>query len=219
MSTQQFLSASAVLRIRTEEFMKKHNTKKLVATALMIAIIVLLDITGIGYITVGPLMLTLMCVPVVIGTLTLGLGPGLALGIAFAATSIAKIPQNVLYPFLFTGFFPLVKMVCVCLLPRLCIPVAVHYMGKLMSKCTKNYILRNGVAAAFGPLTNTVLFLGLFYLLFIGQATQLPADIYALFISSFTIATTVNAIAELIMAILICPPIIYAVNKAFHLNK
>ena len=52
--------------------MKKLNTKKLVATALMIAIVILLDVTGIGYFNIGPLSLTLMCVPVIIGTLTLG---------------------------------------------------------------------------------------------------------------------------------------------------
>jgi len=198
--------------------MKKLNTKKLVATALMIAIVVLLDVTQLGYFNIGPLQLTLMCVPVIIGTLTLGLGPGLLLGLSFAVTSIARIPQNVFYSVLFTNFFSLMKMVCVCLLPRLLIPITVHFMGKLMKKCSAHHLVHNGVAAAFGPLTNTVFFLGLFYLLFHGQAQQLSADMYALFMSSFTIATSVNAVAELLMAVIICPPIIYAVNKAFKLN-
>ena len=200
-------------------FMKKVNTKKLVATALMIAIILLLDITGIGYFNIGPLQLTLMCVPVVIGTLTLGYGPGLLLGLAFAATSIAKIPQNVFYSVLFTGFFPLMKQVLVCLIPRLLIPTFVHLTGKLMKKTSGHHLVRNGIASAVGPLTNTVFFLGLFYLFFHNQATMLTEDMYALFMSSFTIATSVNAVAELVMAVIICPPIIFAVNKAFHFDK
>ena len=198
--------------------MKKLNTKKLVATALMIAIIVLLDVTQLGYFNIGPLQLTLMCVPVVIGTLTLGLGPGLLLGLTFAITSIARIPQNVFYSILFTDFFSLMKMVSVCLIPRLLIPIVVHFMDKLIKKVSKHHLIRNGVASAFGPLTNTVFFLGMFYLLFHGQAQQLTPDMYTLFMSSFTLATTVNAVAELIMAVLICPPIALAVNKAFRLN-
>ncbi len=211
-------ASEAVCRIRTEVKMKKLNTKKLVATALMIAIIVLLDVTQLGYFNIGPLQLTLMCVPVVIGTLTLGLGPGLLLGLAFAITSIARIPQNVFYAVLFVDFFSIAKMVCVCLLPRLLIPVTVHFMGKLMRRTSAHHLVQNGIASAFGPLTNTVFFLGLFYLLFHGQAQQLSADMYALFMSSFTIATTVNAVAELIMSVIICPPIVYAVSKAFKLK-
>lgn len=199
--------------------MKKLNTKKLVATALMIAIIILLDVTGIGYFNIGPLSLTLMCVPVIIGTLTLGLGPGLLLGLAFAATSIAKIPSNVFYSVLFTGFVPLMKQVLVCLIPRLLVPVAVHYTGKVMKKCSKHHFISDGVASAVGPLTNTVFFLSLFYLFHHIQAQQLTEEMYTLFMSTFTLATTVNAVVELIMAVLICPPIIYAVNKAFRLDK
>ena len=199
--------------------MKKFDTKKLVATALMIAIVILLDVTGIGYFNIGPLSLTLMCVPVVIGTLTLGLGPGLLLGLAFAATSIAKIPQNVFYSILFSGFFPLMKQVLVCLLPRLLIPVTVHYTGKLMKKCSGHHLVQNGVSAAVGPLTNTVFFLSLFYFFHHAQAQQLTAEMYTLFMSTFTMATTINAVVELCMCVLICPPIIYAVNKAFRLNQ
>lgn len=198
--------------------MKKVNTKKLVATALMIAIIILLDVTGIGYINIGVLSLTLMCVPVVIGTLTLGLGPGLLLGAAFAVTSIVKIPQNVFYSVLFSGFVPMLKQILVCLIPRLLVPVTVHYSAKLMDHCTGHHLVRNGVASAVGPLTNSVFFLGLFYLLHHVQAAQLTEEMYTLFMSTFTLATTVNAVAELIMCIIICPPIIYAVNRAFHFN-
>lgn len=199
--------------------MKKFNTKKLVATALMLAVIILLDVTGIGYINIGPLSLTLMCVPVVIGTLTLGLGPGFLLGIAFAVTSIVKIPQNVFYAVLFSGFVPLMKQILVCLIPRLLIPVSVHYTGKLMRKITRHHLVYNGVAALVGPLTNTVFFLGLFYLFFHAQAAELTADMYTLFMSTFTLATTINAVAELVMSVILCPPIIFAINKAFRFQQ
>lgn len=197
--------------------MKKQNTKKLVTTALMIAIVILLDVTQIGYIPIGPLQLTLMCIPVVVGTLTLGLVPGLFLGLAFAITSIARIPQNVFYTTLFADFAGMAKMILVALVPRLLIPVSVHYTETLMRRCSKKHLVYHGVAAAVGPLTNTVFFLGLFYLLFRGAAAGLSEELYGVFMSTFTLATTVNAVAELITAVIICPPIIYAVKKAIKL--
>ena len=63
------------------------NTKQLVLTALFIALILLFGLTPIGMIPLGFINISLLGVPVVIGTLVLGLKTGLLLGFCFGTVS------------------------------------------------------------------------------------------------------------------------------------
>lgn len=52
-------------------------------TALLAALIILLGVTPIGLIPLGFINVTILCLPVIIGTLLLGLRTGLVLGLVF----------------------------------------------------------------------------------------------------------------------------------------
>ena len=58
----------------------KTKTKNLTLTAILVAVMLLFGFTPIGYIPLGPVQVTLMCLPVIIGTLVLGLRTGFILG-------------------------------------------------------------------------------------------------------------------------------------------
>ncbi len=176
------------------------KTRTLTLTAILIAITLLFGFTPIGYIqTPFGIVITLMCLPVIIGTLTLGWKAGLALAALFAVTSIAKIPSDVFGPTLLAAD-PVLLMVNI-IVPRLLIPLVVALVYRVMH--TKRELLNIGVAAVAGSLTNTVLYLGFLYAFFSGIVAS------GIIIS----VALLNGIIEAVVAALLCPPIVRALRK------
>ena len=67
--------------------MKNKKTLEMVQMAVLIAIILIMAITPLGYLRTGGLEISLMTVPVVIGAMSVGPGCGAVLGLAFGLTS------------------------------------------------------------------------------------------------------------------------------------
>ena len=190
----------------------KMNTRSLVTLALLIALVVILANTPIGYLNIGVISITLLCLPVIIGTLTLGILPGMIIGLAFAVTSFMLVTTDP-----FAGYIMVNDGIWVLLpaifLPRILIPTTVHYTAQLLNKAPRP--IRYGIAAAVGSLTNTVFFLGLLYLLwatgfisgFLGDPDVLPF---------FLGIVGTNGVPEAIAAAIICPPILIALDKVTH---
>ena len=65
----------------------KADLVQMTTLALLTALIVLLGLTPIGLIPLGFINVTILCVPVIIGTLYMDWKKGLALGFAFGAVS------------------------------------------------------------------------------------------------------------------------------------
>ena len=69
---------------------KKFSTKYLVEMALLVAIILIMAFTPIGYIRTAGLEITLIVVPVAVGAVTLGPAAGAILGGVFGITSFIQ---------------------------------------------------------------------------------------------------------------------------------
>ena len=69
---------------------KKFSTKQFVELALLVAVIVLLAFTPIGYIRTFGLEITLIVVPVTVGAVTLGPAAGAVLGAVCGITSFIQ---------------------------------------------------------------------------------------------------------------------------------
>lgn len=65
----------------------KGNTKFLVELALMVAIIIVMALTPLGYIKTPGLSVTLLTIPVTVGAVMLGPAGGAVCGAAFGLTS------------------------------------------------------------------------------------------------------------------------------------
>ena len=65
----------------------RSSTVRLCCIAVLAALILLMTFTGIGYIPLGPLKLTLLALPVAIGGAVLGPTAGLLLGTIFGLSS------------------------------------------------------------------------------------------------------------------------------------
>ena len=183
--------------------MARKQLNNLVLLALFVGLIFLLGQTPLGMIPLGWCNVTLLVIPVAIGTIYMGLKSGLVLGLAFGATSMvsALIKPSVLVGTLM-GASPL-AVVVMTFLPRLCIPLVIWGVYKLLAKKQKHIAV--AVAAACGSLTNTVLYLGLMLIFYMMVG-----------IDNTKVLTAIGATAggagpcEAIAAALICPPILTA---------
>ena len=183
--------------------MARKQLNNLVLLALFVGLIFLLGQTPLGLIPLGWCNVTLLVIPVAIGTIYMGLKSGLVLGLAFGATSMvsALIKPSVLVGTLM-GASPL-AVVVMTFLPRLCIPLVIWGVYTLLAKKQKHIAV--AVAAACGSLTNTVLYLGLMLIFYMMAG-----------IDNTAVLTAIGATAggagpcEAIAAALICPPILTA---------
>lgn len=123
----------------------------LVGTALMLAIMLMLEFTGLGILMITPTGVTILQVPVVIATLALGLPSGLFMGLAFGLMSMYSaytVPALLSLPFM----NPIVAVV-----PRLLIPLVVYFFSRLLRfDGSKPVWWKSILLGAVGSLTNTV---------------------------------------------------------------
>ncbi len=145
--------------------MKKQAVLSLVITAMFIALILIFGMTPLGLIPLGFINVTILCIPVIIGTIMQGLKTGLILGACFGLTSalsafgMTLTPPSALASALVAAS-PLLAIV-MCFFPRLMIPVAANAVYKLISGKDQQSAKALPFCAALGSLTNTVLYLGL----------------------------------------------------------
>ena len=69
----------------------KNNTRQLSLTALFVALVFLLGLTPLGLIPLGFINVTILCLPVIVGTILLGLKTGLLLGFFFGTASLMSV--------------------------------------------------------------------------------------------------------------------------------
>lgn len=190
--------------------------KKNVFIAILISIMIILGLTPIGSISLGFISITFMCLPVIIGTVILGLRQGIILGVAFGAISFVKLfiyPSLLLTPLFMeplNWFDPILYLVLL-FIPRILVPVATYAVYKFVK--TKSSVFNLSVTAIAGSLTNTILFLGMLYLMFSKNiAINYSTDLSGVYTMLFGVGLT-NGIAEAIVAAILCTPIIIALRK------
>ncbi len=214
-----------------------NNLRRFVTTALLVAVTLLLGLTPIGFIPnpiLPVLSLTLMCLPVIIGTIAEGLKTGLVLGFVFGLASLLKAFGVTLAPDALATLIlniSVIKTILVIFIPRLLIPIVTWLVYKAITgKDGKRQKTAAGFAAFAGSLTNTILFLGMLYLLFLSNVTEISgflsgmSSIVGFNITSDTLLGLyaflggVNGVPEAVVAVILCIPIVMALNK-FNKSK
>ncbi len=119
----------------------KNNTKDMVILSLFTAIIALMTFTPLGYIP-WVVKITLIQIPVIVGSVTLGPKKGAFLGFVFGITSLIN---NTISPGLTSFFFvpwysltPEVKTswlsLIICFVPRILVGVVPYWTAKILKK-------------------------------------------------------------------------------------
>lgn len=134
------------------------KTGKLVRIAVLAAIILLMNYTPLGYLRLGPVEITFMQIPVLIGAIMIGPGAGAFLGLVFGLTSLAQAPVSPLFAPIFATYPMLI--VIVCLVPRILVGFLSGLLAKAFRKAKVNELVSYAVTGAVGSALNTTLFIG-----------------------------------------------------------
>lgn len=156
----------------TQRNQRSQRTLYLAQIAILAAILFLLEITGLGFLRIGPVSMTIMMVPVIIGAIVLGPLAGAILGAVFGFTSFsqalfAKDPLGAAL----LGVNPM-GMVITTIVAR----VLMGWLCGLVYRALQKTRLKNNAALVFsslsGALLNTLLFMSMF-LFFFFQTPQI----------------------------------------------
>ena len=146
---------------------KKLNTRQMVTTAMLCAVLLVMSFTPLGYLNVGPLAITFNMIPVAIGAIALGPVGGMILGCMFGITSflqcmgIGGTSAMGVILFEINPFLAFVQR----FVPRLLAGLIAGFAYKGVKKAINNAVacFATGFLAA---LLNTVLFMTALVLLF-----------------------------------------------------
>ena len=187
--------------------MKKDQIRYLTALSILMALVVLMGLTPIGLLHVGPIYVTLLCIPVIIGTLLLGLGAGLTLGLTFGSVSFyvgMTAPSALVMPVVQNNVLYLVAL---CYVPRLLLPLVSHQLYRALGSRQEKKAIT--LAALAGSFTNTVFYLGLLLLFYITIGLD-----HAAILGTLGSIVLFAGIPEGIAAAIVSVPVMTALKKA-----
>ena len=145
--------------------MEKNKTLKLTQIAMLSAVIIIMALTPLGYLRIGPVAITFLTVPVVIGGILLGPSTGAVLGAVFGLTSLAQCFGMDQFGTTLFGISPIFTII-VCLIPRILIGITSGFASRAFKKANMNITLSYAISGFIGVITNTVFFVGLLIALF-----------------------------------------------------
>lgn len=193
--------------------MKKNEIRRLTLTALFVALVFLLGLTPVGLIPLGFINLTTLCIPVVIGTMMMGLKRGLLFGFFFGLVStMSAFGVSMMAPsWIGTSLLGanVLYLLAACFVPRLLVPVTTFAVYKALTPRFPK--ISTAVAAAVGSLTNTVLYLGLVYVFFSIAGLDL-GRLMGIILGAGMIGGACEAVAAAVIA----TPVLAALN---HVKK
>lgn len=181
--------------------------KELTITAMFIAIMIILaTVPNLGIITIGPISLTIMHIPVILAALLLGYGQTILIALIFGICSWLVALSRAITPLdtLFTN--PLVAI-----LPKLLFGFICATIAKLFKKQQKIQII---LTTTIGTLAHTLLVLSALLIaspsLFAYTTINSAVQAWWLLISTIMMS---NGLAEIIVAYLIVYPIVIILRK------
>ncbi len=192
---------------------KAFSTKYLVELALLVAIILLMAFTPIGYIKTAGLEITLIVIPVAVGAVTLGPTAGAILGAVFGITSFIQCFGMSAFGTILLGVNPVLTFI-VCVPTR----ILVGWLTGLIYKGLRKTALPSGVSITLSnlccPLLNTTFFMGTLVTLFAGtMRDQFGMTKVIPFIAMFV---GINGVVEAAVCFVIGAAVSGALKKALH---
>lgn len=181
----------------------KFNVKQLTLLGMLIAILLLMSFTPLGYLNIGPLAITFNVIPVAIAALALGPAGGLIAGFVFGLTSFLQclgIGGLSLMGSTLFGINPFFSII-LCFVPRMLDGLLLGFIFRGVSRLNRvAACFVTGFSAAF---LNTAFFMSTLVLLF-GRTDYVQGMMNGqnvlVFICTFV---GINAVCEMISSTLI----------------
>lgn len=191
----------------------KFSTKYLVELALLVAIVLLMAFTPIGYIKTLGLEITLIVVPVAVGAVVLGPAAGAILGGVFGVTSFIQCFGMSAFGTVLLGINPVFTFL-VCVPTRILEGLLTGYIYKGLRQTKLNANVSVTLANLCCPVLNTTFFMGTLVTLFaetmrqqFGMTKVIP------FIAGFV---GVNGVVEALVCFVVGTGVSVALKKALR---
>lgn len=190
--------------------MRSKKTQYMTFMAMFLAIEIILVVTPLGYIPIGPLSATTMHIPVIIAGITLGRKAGAQLGLVFGLTSLIRATlQPGITSFCFSPFVTVGNIsgdwrsVVIALVPRILLGYLAGVIFDLLKDKFNNENVAAVASALVGAITNTVLVLGGIYLFFGGAYADAINIAYSTLLVTLLGVVTTNGIVEAIIGAIV----------------
>ena len=204
-----------------------RGTQSLAILAMFTSVILVLAFTPLGLIDLPFIKATILHVPVVIGAVLLGPRKGALLGGVFGAASLIK---NTIAPsalsFAFSPFMPVpgtdrgsLWALVICFVPRILVGVTPWLVYRLWGRLfpgKSKPMQTAGLAAAgiTGALTNTVLVMGMIYLVFRQPYAEIKGIALGEVFHVILGVVAANGVPELLAAAILVPLVCLPLFKA-----
>ncbi|MBQ8993349.1 MAG: ECF transporter S component [Turicibacter sp.] len=193
----------------------RKKTKFLVLLTMFCSIQVVLMLTPLGYIPIGPIRATTMHIPVILAGILLGVKGGAITGLVFGISSvIINTITPTITSFVFTPFYSLGEYhgnfmsLVIAIAPRVLLGVLAAFIYSwFRNKDNQVKLIGSGITALVCTLIHSILVLGMIYVFFgPSYAAAKGVEVSALFGLLLGLIAT-NSVLEAIIAMLIVTPL------------
>ena len=188
---------------------RNNRTHRMVALAMMGAIVVLLANTPLGLIQLPVIKATTVHIPVILGAILLGPSAGCVLGGVFGICSLVSntiaptLTSFAFSPFYADGLLGAVKAVWISVGCRVLIGLVSGWLWIILKKVKLPEIVALPIVGFVGSMTNTVAVMGSIYFLLAEQyaaAREVAVTaVYGLIMATITGAGVMEALAALVL--------------------
>lgn len=186
---------------------KKQNTRYLVQLSMLFAIQIVLVASPLGFVPIGPIDITLMHIPALIGAITMGPMAGSILGAAFGVSSLITATLRSGSPSSFF-FSPFISgswwSVVISIVPRILLGLIAGWLFRWLQKSKLSVRISAGITAGASSLLHSILVMGGIYVFFADHYAQLMGIPQGGLLVAMAIITTQNGLVEAAIAIVIC---------------
>ena len=211
--------------------MKKRDNRihRMVALAMMAAIVVLLANTPLGLIQTPIIKATTVHIPVILGAILLGPSAGCALGAVFGICSLISntiaptVTSFAFSPFYADGLVGAVKSLWISVGCRILIGLVSGWLWIILKKVKLPDLAALPVVGFVGSMTNTVAVMGSIYFLLAEQyaaAREVAVTaVYGLIMATVTGAGVMEAVAALVLVTAIGKALLGPVRRLYDFVK
>lgn len=206
--------------------MKKtdEKTQYMATLGMLCALLLVMGMTGIGFIPLPVIKATTMHIPVILGAVLLGPAAGAVLGGVFglcsiwANTTTPSLLSFAFSPFMTTEGLPgVLKSLWIALGCRILLGVIAGWLWRLMKKLVKNDYIALPVTAIISTLCHTILVMGSIYVLLAQQYADAKnvgiSAVFGLVMGTVTASGIPEAIAAAILVTVIGKALLHLMER------
>lgn len=203
---------------------KLRNTRYMATLAMLCGVLIVMGMTGIGFIPLPVIKATTMHIPVILGAVVLGPKAGGILGAVFGLCSIwANTTTPGLLSFAFSpfmsneGLIGAAKSLWIALGCRIFFGLIAGWLWILMKKITKKELIALPITAAISTIIHTLLVMGSIYVLLAQQYAQAKnvgiTAVFGLVMGTITASGIPEAIVAAILVTVIGKALLHLVAR------